>query len=178
MNSSIVGTGCAVLILGAAVLAHAQLREYPDESLRGLKGVHVVVRYEAPPEARYGLTEAGLKAAVEARLAADNLTVLDEETWRTTEGAPYLFINVVGTAVDSLRGSRSGFVYSFTADLIQRVALDRMPSLSTDGATWSQGYVLVVPGSELRSVTLQISDVAHDFAESVRQANSGPDNRN
>jgi hypothetical protein len=161
----------AFLMFAATSPSPAQLREYPDESLRRIQGVRVVVRYQAPSEAAYGLTEDRLRAAVEARLAADNVRVLDETAWRQEPGEPCLFINVVGTQVDSSRKSHSPFVYSFSADLIQKVSLDRLPAFTSDAATWSQGYFLVVPREELRSVTLQISNVAHDFAESVHLAN-------
>ncbi len=151
----------------------AQLREYPDESLAGLKGVHVIVKYNAPDEQAYGLTQDELQKAVEARLSADNIKVFDEKGWRQEPGMPYLFVNVVGTEVTTGRKDEHVYVYSFAADLIQKVSLERQPSFTTEGATWSQGYFITVPTSELNRVTLQISDVAHDFAESIHQANEG-----
>jgi hypothetical protein len=161
----------AFLFVAATTVSYAQLREYPDESLIGLKGVKVVVRYEAPPEGTYGLTEQDLRDAVEERLIADNVKVLDEKQWEREPGSPYLYIDVVGTPVDTV-GNKRLFVFSFSADLIQRVTLHRKPSYITDGATWSQGYFVVVPEDQLRKVTLQISDTAHDFAESVHNANT------
>jgi hypothetical protein len=149
----------------------SQLREHPDESLIGVRGVHVVVRYQAPDEHLFGLTEDDLKHAIEVRLSADNVQVLDDRAWRQEPGEPYLFVNVVGTQVDSTRQDRSPFVFSFSADLIQKVALARKPSFTTEGATWSQGYFIVVSKEHLRDVTLQISNVAHDFAESLHEAN-------
>jgi hypothetical protein len=167
-------TGIALgLVLGLAATGQssAQLREYPDQSLAGVRGVHVVVRYQAPNEHVYGLTESDLKHAIETRLAADNVKVLDDTAWRKEPGEPYLFVNVVGTMVDSARQDRSPFVFSFSADLIQNVMLASRPDYSTAGATWSQGYFVVVPKENLREVTLQISNVAHDFAESLHEAN-------
>jgi hypothetical protein len=166
--------GCALvffLTLATASPSLSQLREHPDESLIGVRGVHVVVRYQAPNEQPFGLTETDLRHAIETRLTADNVKVLDDRAWRREPGAPYLFVNVVGTQVDSTRQDRSPFVFSFTADLIQSVALARKPSFATEGATWSQGYFIVVSKDNLRDVTLQISNVAHDFAESLHEAN-------
>ncbi len=161
----------AFLVVAATTVSFAQLREYPDESLIGLKGVRVVVHYEAPPEGTYGLTQQDLQDAVEERLIADNVNVLDEKQWEHEPGSPYLYIDVVGTPVDTV-GKKRVFAFSFSADLVQRVALRRKPSYITDGATWSQGYFVVVPEDQLRKVTLQISDTAHDFAESVHDANT------
>lgn len=167
-------TGSALalaLFLGATTQSLGQLREYPDQSLAGVKGVRVVVRYQAPSEHAYGLTEADLKRAIETRLAVDNVKVLDDTAWRKEPGEPYLFVNVVGTQVDSARHDASPFVFSFSADLIQKVVLASKPDFSTEGATWSQGYFVVVTKENLRDVTLQISNVAHDFAESLHEAN-------
>jgi hypothetical protein len=160
------------LVVAATTLSFAQLREYPDASLIGIQGVRVVVDYQAPNEGMYGLTQKNLQDAVKERLTVDNVKVLDEKQWEREPGSPYLYVHVVGTPVET-GGKRRLFVFSFSADLIQRVSLHRKPSYITDGATWSQGYFVVVPQDELRKVTLQISDVAHDFAESVHQANAG-----
>ena len=156
------------LILATTVQSFSQLREYPDESLTGVKAVHVVVHYEAPNEAAYGLTEKDLQDAVEERLAADDVSVLDEASWSKEPGEPCFFVNVVGTQVDT---EGKTFAYSFSADFIQKVMLGRNSSFKTEGATWSQGYFLVVPYDRLSNVTLQISDVAHDFAGSLHEAN-------
>jgi hypothetical protein len=118
------------------------------------------------------LTQKDLQKAVEARLEADDVPVLDEKAWHKESGEPYLFVNVVGTQVDATKKENAVFVYSFSADFIQKVALLRDPSFKTDGATWSQGYFIVVPKDQLNKVTLQISDVAHDFAGSLHQANA------
>jgi hypothetical protein len=159
----------SLLIIASTVLSYGQLREYPDASLIGLKGVRVVVDYQGPVEESYGLTESELQAAVELRLNADNVKVLDEKAWQREPGKPYLYINVVGTQVGSEKSPT--YFYSFTADLIQEISLTRQPSDRTDGATWSQGYTLVVSRDNLREVTLKIGDVAHDFAVSVQEAN-------
>jgi hypothetical protein len=166
---------CAIILgltLVTTIPSFSQLREYPDESLVGVKGVHVVVRYQAPNEGAYGLTQKDLQKAVEARLQADNVTLLDTNAWHKESGEPYLFVNVVGTQVEPGKKDNAVFVYSFSADLIQKVTLGRDPSFATDGATWSQGYFIVVPKDQLNNVTLQISDVAHDFAGSLHQANA------
>jgi hypothetical protein len=165
---------CAIILgftLASTAPSFSQLREYPDESLTGVKAVHVLVRYQAPNEGAYGLTQKDLQKAVEARLEADNVPVLDAKAWHKASGEPYLFVNVVGTQVEPTKKENAVFVYSFSADLIQKVVLSRDPSFKTDGATWSQGYFIVVPKDQLNNVTLQISDVAHDFAESLHQTN-------
>jgi uncharacterized protein involved in high-affinity Fe2+ transport len=157
-----------LLLVSTAPLA-AQLREHPDESLKGVKGVRVVVNYQAPVEAPDGLTRRQLQSLVDLQLRADNVGVLTADEWNRAPGKPYLNINVVGTQVGS--GKASMFFFSFAADLIQEVSLSRAPMVKTDGSTWNQDYALVVPRDDLRDVTMKISAVAHDFAESIHEAN-------
>jgi hypothetical protein len=158
-----------VLFIGSTVASFGQLREYPDESLKGVKGIHVIVNYRGPVEDSYGLTQKQLQDAVELRLKADDMKILNGEEWNKEAGKPYLYINIVGTQVGT--GKTETFFYSFAVDLIQQVSLGRRPSFKTEGSTWNQDYALVVAKDSLRDVTLKISDVAHDFAQSVREAN-------
>jgi hypothetical protein len=162
----------AVLLLtliAATVSSPAQLREYPDASLKGIQGVRVVVKYAGPDERSYGLTQQQLQDAVELRLKADDVRVLTGEEWTGEPGQPYLCITIAGTRAGSEK--TPVFFYSFAADLIQHVSLGRTPSVTTEGSTWNQDYALVVAQKDLREVTMKISDVAHEFAQSVRDAN-------
>lgn len=159
-----------ILLLVSTAPLFAQLREHPDISLKGIKKVRVVVNYRAPAEARDGLTQQQLKNLVELQLRADNVGILTQEEWNRVHGKPYLNINVVGTKVGS--GKAAVFFFSFAADLIQDVSLRRVPLVKTEGSTWNQDYAIVVPMSDLRDVTLKITAVARDFAESIHEANS------
>jgi hypothetical protein len=159
-----------ILLLVSTAPLFAQLREHPDVSLKGVKKVRVVVNYRAPAEARDGLTQQQLKNLVEVQLRADNVGVLTQEEWNRVRGKPYLSISVVGTKVGS--GEASMFFYSFAADFIQDVALGRAPSVKTEGSTWNQDYAIVVPANHLRDVTLEITAVARDFAQSIHEANN------
>ena len=103
------------------------------------------------------------------RLKADDVKTLTDEEWNKEPGKPYLNVNVLGTQVGT--GETRTFYYSFAVDFIQQVTCSRRPSVKTEGSTWNQDYALVVPKDDLRQVTLKISDVAHDFAQSVHEAN-------
>jgi hypothetical protein len=158
-----------ILFIVSAVPSFGQLREHPDESLKGVKGIRAIVNYQGPVEPSFGLTQKQLQDAVELRLKADDIKVLTDEEWNKEPGKPYLYIMIVGTEVGT--GNTPTFFYSFAADFIQQVTLRRRLSLMTEGSTWNQDYALVVSKHDLREVTLKISDVAHDFAQSVHEAN-------
>jgi hypothetical protein len=162
-----------VLVIAASIVSLApavgQLRENPDESLKGLKSVGVVVRYQAPAEDLYGLTQRQLYDAVVARLKAEDIDVVSDDALSKLPGKPHFCVYVVGTEIGSKRSPT--FFFSFATDLIQDVTISRKPMTTAEGSTWNQDYALVVPGDDLRQVTLKVSDAAHEFAQSVREAN-------
>ena len=158
-----------ILLFASSVPSFSQLRQHPDESLKGMKGVRVIVSYKGPAENSYGLVQKKLRNAVESWLTADGVKVLTGEEWDHAPGKPYLSITVVGTQVGSKK--EPAYFYSIATDLIQEVALSRKPFLKTEGSTWNQDYALVVPKNDLQEVMVKISDAAHDFAQSVHEAN-------
>jgi hypothetical protein len=158
-----------ILLIVSIVPSFGQLREHPDESLKGVKGIRVIVDYKGPVEDSYGLSRKQLQNAVELQLKVDGIKILTGEEWSHEPGKPYLNIIIVGTQVGS--GKSPTFFYSFATDLIQEVSLGRKPSLKTEGSTWNQDYAFVVAKDDLREVTMKIGDVAREFAQSVHEAN-------
>lgn len=158
-----------VMLVASTVSLFGQLREQPDLSLVGVRGIRVIVNYQGPGENAYGLSQQQLQDAAESRLNADHVTVLKEEDWTKEPGRPLLYINIAGTQVGT--GMPRAFLYSFAADLIQQVSLSRSPSLQTEGSTWNQDYAVVVEKDRLLDVSLKISDLADDFAQALREAN-------
>ena len=146
------------LIITLTIRSFGQLREHPDISLKGLKGIRVVVNYQGPIEASYGLTPKQLQEAIESRFRVNDIKILTEKEWKREPGKPYLSLIIVGTQLGS--GKKPTFFYSFATDLIQQVSLGRQPSIKTLGSTWNQDYNFVVPQDSLREVTLKIDEVA------------------
>jgi hypothetical protein len=158
-----------ILLIASAVPSFGQLRAHSNESLKGVKGIRVIVNYRGPVEDSHELTQKKLQDAVELQLKADDVKVLTGKEWRHEPGKPYFYVNIVGTQAGSEKTPT--FFYSFSADLIQQVSLRRKPSLKTEGSTWNQDYALVLSKHDLRDLTLKINGVAHDFAQSVHEAN-------
>ena len=163
------------LVIGLTFVAKAYGQHNTDQtraSLRGLKGVYVSVHYDAPPEAKYGLTEKDLRDEIELRLDVDGVPVLTKGKWVDSEGQPYLYVNVVGTNVLSNGKKLDLFFYTFNMGLIQRVKVERPPYLTCDACTWSQGYSAIVPKEELRTIAVRLGDLASEFAHAVKAANA------
>ena len=141
-------------------------------SLKGLKAVHVSVRYNAPPEKPYGLSEADLRSEVELTLNANGIRTRKEREWKGAGGQPYLFVHVVGNTLDAHMKDTT-FFYTVTLELIQHVSLDRGPRLRCDGITWSEGTTVVLPHDKLRTIAEQLGSLTSDFSLAVQKANSG-----
>ncbi len=163
------------LVIGLSLGAKAYAQHNSEEtrtSLRGLKGVYVSIHFDAPPEAKYGLTEKDLLDQIDLRLNISGISVLTKDEWFDSEGRPYLYVNVVGT--NALRnGKKSDLIfYTFSMELMQRVKLERTPYLPCDACTWSQGYSAIVPKEDLRTITVRVGDLASEFAQAVKNANT------
>ncbi len=141
-------------------------------SLKGLKAVYVSVRYSAPPEKPYGLSEDDLRSEIELTLNANGIRTLRRPDWNGTAGKPYLFVSVLGNKIDA-RGPDTSFFYTVNLELIQQVTLDRSPRMRCDGVTWSEGTTMVLPHDRLRTVAGELGTLASDFSLAVQEANSG-----
>lgn len=162
-----------MFLLGSTTAGSARilLDTAPAEaSLRGLKAVYVSVRYNAPPEMRYGLGEAELRSEVKLTLNASGVRTLKSERWKKEAGKPYLCVHVVGNTLDA-RSHDTTFFYTVTLELVQQVALGRDPRLRCPGVTWSEGTTLVLPRDRLRTVAEQLGSLAADFSRAVQEAN-------
>ncbi len=163
------------LLIGLAFSAKAYGQHNSDQtrtSLRGLEGVFVSIHYDAPPEAKYGLTQKDLRDQIDLRLNADGVTMLTKDKWFRSDGQPYLYVNVVGTNVLNNGEKSDLFFFAFSTELMQRVKLERTPHLICDACTWSQGYSAIVPKRDLRSIAVRVGDLASEFAHAMNAANA------
>ena len=135
-------------------------------TLRGLRGVAVIV--EPPPEQmeKDGLLKTEIQTDADLRLRRANLRVLTTEEWLKTKGEPYLRIRVVGV-------STPDGVYSYTlvVELSQRVVLERNPSIATDVRTWWVGSYGYRHKTELRRLREFIRDQVDRFANAYLSVN-------
>jgi len=115
--------------------------KYERETLRGLKGVSVVIEGLSSDAKREGLTKSQLQTEVELRLRRSGIPVLE------SRDAPYLYVNV--TTVSSLPTNLHAVAINVA--LNQDVYLRRYPTILLYGATtWAQTSTLIVSGNRLR----------------------------
>lgn len=158
----------AMFLLLAASAATAGDDGFSRPSLKGLKGVYVLVESLQAEAERSGLNQTSIQTDVELKLRQAGITVLTEAEGHAAPGGPTLYINV------NTQSSRSGSLYAFSIDveLKQDVLLDRDPSIRLPGvATWSMGGVGIVSRDSFREIRNDIKDDVDQFINAYLSVN-------
>ena len=142
-----------VLFLLSTSNTRAQDDESSQRSLKGIKGVQVVVDLSPGIEDDSGLTTIGLRTDVALKLQQASIPVL-------TTGDPQLYVGIKILA----SGDKSIWPYLVTVELRQPVALTRDPSILVPRAvTW---YVVRwgdIGKENLRRLRNEVSDTLDMF---------------
>jgi hypothetical protein len=169
----------ALTLLAALILFPCFSRGAPDErwrtatgSLGEIKGVCVVVQYDAPTDERYGLSKEDLQSALELRLKANDIRVLSDEEWSKTSRRPYLCLTVQGSKLTAGAGDPN-YLFAWGLDLIQRVKILDPAKTESKAITWTEEYSAVLPEHQLRTISEKVSDLALEFANAVKTAEKG-----
>jgi hypothetical protein len=107
-------------------------------TLRGLKGVGVLVENLPPEVEKQGLNRDQLQKTIESRLRKAGIKVFSKEEAFRTPGEPHLYVNI---NVNIAKTESDIYPYSIDLLLIQMVSLLRDPNLTTYAVTWSTGGV-------------------------------------
>jgi hypothetical protein len=153
-----------MVLLVAASAATAVDDELSRRSLKGLKGVEVVVESLKAEAERDGLDETSIQTDVELKLRLAGIAVLTKEERLAAPGTPFLYINV-NTQSGSL------YAYSISVQLEQDVRLDRDPSTRISATTWSVTSVGTVGRNNLRDVRDSIKDIVDIFINAYLSVN-------
>ncbi len=120
-------------------------------TLRGLKGVGILVEQLPPEVEKEGLVKNQLQMEAESKLRMAGIKVLTREECLRTPGEPYLYINI---NVNIVKTESDIYPYTIDVMLIQQVSLLRDPNLKTYAVTWSMGGV----GSIGKPILSQLRD--------------------
>ena len=135
-------------------------------TLRGLKGVAVVIELPGSESERGGLKASRLQTDVELRLRNAGIPVLTKEERTSTPGSPYLYVNV------HVRGTRLGvYMFTITVQLRQEVVLKRNPSAEASVATWegrSMGHTY-----DLQDIRIRVGNRVDEFINDYLSENPG-----
>jgi hypothetical protein len=167
-----------VLFLLISSCAYAQQSENSIRSLRGLKGVWVLVEFLATDIEAVGLSKDNIQTDVELKLRLAGIKVLTKEEWLIEPGSPRLYIRVgyirVGSTMVPLPIQKDDtlYAYSIEVELHQNVFLERDPKIYKDGATtWGNGSVGVVGEEKILSIRDHIKDNVDEFINDYLSVN-------
>jgi hypothetical protein len=154
-----------ILLLAACLLlppaSHAAGDGPLDRAtLRGLKGVAVVIDVLDPELEKLGITRETVLSRLLARLQGDGIVIDPGAT------------EFIGLRILAVRGSRGPFAMSLTLGLYQPVLLSRDHDLRTSTQTWEVETVLLAEPKELPVACGQTADdLADRYAAAYRSVN-------
>jgi len=129
-------------------------------TLRGLKGVGVVIDTIDPELQKLGITRDTVLARLLARLQGDRIAI--------DPGA----LEFVGLRITGVHGSRGPFALSFTLSLYQPVLLSRDHDLRTSTQTWEVESVVMAEPKVLAAACGETADDLVDrFAAAFHSVN-------
>ena len=158
-------TTVAVLwVWGLCVCGGSAQTEMDRKSLRGLKGIAVVVEALQPDAERDGLHKDQIKTDVELKLRQAGIRVLTTEESFKTPGSPYLYVNLNTTKNDVLYGAFSTYAFSIQVALKQDVTLTRDSDLKGSAPTWETHTLGIVGATNLQDTRRVLGDLLDRFS--------------
>lgn len=160
-----------LLAMGIAILMGSPLLALDSEmnraTLKGLRGVRVLVEDLASEVEREGLVKEQLQKSIEERLRQAGIRILTLEEAVKAPGEPYLYVNI------NVSFAKGGEVCSYSIDeaLIQNVTLVRSPKQTTYAATWSTGGVGLISRKSLSELKESVGEIADIFAKAFLSVN-------
>ena len=142
-----------LLISRGAVMVNAQDTELTRATLKGLKGLYVVIEDLRPEVEQAGLTKSAIQTDVELKLRQAGISVLSREQWLNEPGWPYLYVNV-----NVNPRSDYSWPYNILLELKQRVILSRDPTIDLNTTTWSVHAVGAYFKANIRDLRNDIKD--------------------
>lgn len=132
------------------------------QSLQGIADVEVVVEPLIEDAEIDGLTDAGLRSTVEARLRQAGFAL-------TPTDAVYLYVNVTMTFGSGI------YIYCAELQLRQATRLERDADVVVpEAATWQTGIVGAIPEAELDAgITSVVLQQVEEFLEAYEAVNPG-----
>jgi len=139
-------------------------------SLRGLKGVGVVVESLQSEVERDGLTRSHIRTDSELALRQAGIRVLSEDESLNEPGSPYLYVNLTTVKSEVLYAFTS-YLYSLQISLRQNVTLTREPNTKVSAMTWQTSVLGSVNAADLENLRKTIRDSLNQFINDYLAAN-------
>lgn len=104
----------------------------PEQSLKGLKGVYLVITGINNAFEQAGINKVQLRNEIELKLVANGIRVFPEEVVKVETNVPYLYITV-----NAMKAPNELYFYSIETELKQWVSIFRDKNIVVFTPTWS-----------------------------------------
>lgn len=154
------------------IITEAQNESYDHdaESLRGLRGIRVLVVNPHGEAVNDGLTEAKLRAEIESRLRQGGILLLSAQ--ESQEAGSYLVVNARTAKIHE----EDSYVWNIEVSVKQNARLDRDPNVWVQNVrTWSRGGFGSSPTRDMsRTITRAVGNYAGSFIQDYQSVNPRP----
>ena len=160
---------CKLLIVLFLLIPSSVYAQTDDEveSLRGLKGVYVLIDSLHPDIEADGLRENQIHTDVELKLRLAGIKVLNEVEYLMEKGKPYLYIRF-----NSFRHESGLHIINIGVGLNQSVYLERDLNIKVYGAvTWDLYYTGTVGAKNVNQIRDIIKDLVDEFINDYLSVN-------
>ena len=155
---------CSALVIVVALIFMASVVYADSETLRGLKGINVLVEGLGPETESTGLTEQQIQTDVELKFRMAGIKVLTGEERFTELGSPYLYVNLTAMKLRS-----RSYTYSIYISLNQEALIVRNNVKDYSATTWNRRGM----GTANSSTTIRnhIKDLVDEFINAYLSVN-------
>ena len=165
MNTKCITLMVLFLLITSSV--YGQTSESNIESLRGLKGVGVMVKDLISDIEKDGLRKENIQTDVELKLRLAGIKVLTQEEQFNEPGIPCL-----GVSVDSfIRDGSNIYAVNISIEFLQKVYLGRDLKIVTVGITWSKSFMGTVGASNVNDIRDSVKDKVDEFINDYLSVN-------
>lgn len=158
------------VVFGLYSFTYAIDSDLTRRTLKGIKGVHVIVEDLQPHLKEYGqkcfLNRIQIEKDVENRLRSSGIEVLTRDRWLKTEGRPLLYINV-NSHNDIFR-----VAYDVKIELRQIVSMEANPEIKTLASTWSINMTGIAGVEKLDIIRDALANLTDSFIKAYWGVNS------
>lgn len=162
---------CVLLVVGLLLLTSYAAKGLDDEraraSLRGLRGVFVLVEDILPEAERRGLSTIQVQTDVELRLRMAGIRVLTKVGAQTSPGTPFLSVHV---GLAKYIGTEQ-YAHCILVSLYQRVFLARDATSELFTPTWSAGSHGIAGSAKLKELRESVAEIINQFINAYLSVN-------
>ena len=139
----------------------------PEQSLKGLKGVHLVITGINYVFEQAGITKVQLRNEIELKLLANGIRIFPEGVAKIEPDAAYLYITV-----NAMKAPNELYFYSIKTELKQWVSIFRDKNIVVYAPTWSTDVMGITGQPNLQYVVRKgVIDGIEKFGRAFRYVN-------